>query len=150
MIIFLAFVSVAVLVNAMMILLTYRAFATMTTKVSDSLRQMGRSAQTRDWLTAMQTASVRAVDLTQSARQRLELSGPRLEELHSTLGYGLAKIDVRFERFCDLVHKEARNAQMAITGPTQRVGAAATGFLEVLSVMGYGGSADDASSRRKQ
>src|SRR5687768_14574302 len=101
MIIFLAFVSVAVLVNAMIILFTYRAFASMTTKISDSIREMGGAPQVREWVKTMQAASERAVELTETTKVRLELSGPRLEEMQSLLGYGLAKVDVRFEKFCD-------------------------------------------------
>ena len=150
MIIFLAFVSIAVLVNAMIILFTYRAFASMTTKISDSIREMGGAPQVREWVKAMQDASERAVEVTETTKVRLELSGPRLEEMQSILGYGLAKVDVRFEKFCDLVRGQARHAQAAITRPTQKLGAAATGFLEVLAVMGYPENGDGATSRQKR
>jgi hypothetical protein len=122
----------------------------MTTKVSDSIRELGGAAQARQWLTAVQAASETAVELTQLTREQLEISGPRLAEIQSTLGYGLAKVDVRFERFCDRVCKDARSAQRAITRPTRRVGAAATGFLEVLSVMGVSGNGDGATSTPKR
>ena len=148
-VIFLGFIAATLIVNAIVIWLTYKAFATMTTRVTETALQFRMSSSTRGFLQNLQTAAARSVELTSSARQRIDSCEVRLAEAQSWLGYGLAKVDVRFERACEKIHREAEKAQSAILRPTRRFGAAASGVREVLMLFSEPENDDGASSTPK-
>jgi hypothetical protein len=148
-VIFLAFTSVTLVFNSIIILFAYRAFSNITTKVTDTMREMQTSSTTRSWISAMGTASEKAALLTGLTREKITTLGPVLDEAESRFGYGLAKVDVRFERLCNNIQLSAEKAERAILKPAHSVGAAASGVLQAVSFMAGLENDGDASSRRK-
>jgi hypothetical protein len=146
--IFLMFVSVTLITNALVIWLIYRLFADATTKVTKTLLEFGPGGSSREVIEFLESASAQAVIVTDELREQLALSEPALAEAHSRLGYGLAKVDVRFERFCDRVGAEAEKAQAAILRPTEKIGAVASGVKEVIGL--FIETAPDATSTPKR
>jgi hypothetical protein len=149
-VIFLGFIAATLVVNALVIWFTYKAFANMTTKVTETALQFRASSSTRGFLQTLQAASAQSVVLTASAKQQMDSCEAGLARTQTTLGYGLAKVDVRFERACDRVRLEADKAQAAILRPTLRFGAAAAGVLQVLLLFSETENDDGANSTLNQ
>jgi hypothetical protein len=131
-VIFLLFISVTLIFNSMVIWFAYKAFANVTTKVTETMREIHSSDEAKGWLKALETASFQAVSVTGFARQHIAEFEPTLARAQSTFGYGLAKVDVRLERLHDKVQSQAERSQDAIVRPAHRIGATLSGIQEVL------------------
>jgi len=80
-VIFLAFVSVTVITNALLIWFAYKAFSNVTSKVTESVLQFETSSATKEWLTALQSASEQAIAVTEAAKIRVAGIEPALESV---------------------------------------------------------------------
>lgn len=148
-VIFLLFISVTLVFNSMVIWFAYKAFANVTTKVTETMREIHASDDARGWLKALETASFQAVSVTGFAKERIVKFEPTLARAQSTFGYGLAKVDVRLERLHDKIQSQAERSQYAIIVPAHRIGATLSGIHEVLHHLS-GEIADDASPTPKK
>jgi len=149
-VIFLIFVSVTLVFNSVVIWFAYKAFANVTTRVTETMREIQTSDGTRAWLKALHSASFQAVSATAAAKHRIVAFEPTLARGQSTFGYGLATVDVRLERIHDKVRAQAERLQGAILGPAHRLGATLSGIQEVLQHLSRDQSGDGASSTPKQ
>jgi hypothetical protein len=131
-VIFLLFISVTLVFNSMVIWFAYKAFANVTTRVTETIREIHSSDDARSWLRALETASFRAVSVTGFARERIAGFEPTLARAQSKFGYGLATVDVRLERLHDKIQSQAARSQSAIVRPAHRIGATLSGIHEVL------------------
>lgn len=132
-VIFLIFTSVTLVFNSIVIWFAYKAFANITTKVTETMREIHANDEARGWLHALERASVQAVAATGYAKQSIVDFEPALARAQSKFGYGLATIDVRLERIHDKVSHHAARTHNAITGPAHRIGATLSGVQEVLN-----------------
>src|SRR5262245_32619596 len=131
-VVFLTFVWIVLTANALVIWFAYRAFANIATSVTNNVREFQTSGATQSLLKSLETASAQAVQLTDFARTQLGEFGPKLASAQSVFGFGLAKADVKFERLCDNISLQMMRAQKAVTGPAEKIGAAASGLQTVL------------------
>jgi hypothetical protein len=148
-VVFLLFISVTLVFNSMVIWFAYKAFANVTTKVTETMREIHSSDDARGWLNALETASVQAVSITGFAKERITGFEPTLARAQSKFGYGLAKVDVRLERFHDKIQSQAERSHDAIVLPAHRIGATLAGIQEVLQHLS-GEIADDANPTPKK
>jgi hypothetical protein len=132
-VIFLIFTSVTLVFNSIVIWFAYKAFANITTKVTETMREIHANDEARGWLRALESASVQAVAVTGFAKESIVDFEPALARAQSKFGYGLAKIDVRLERIHDKVSSQAAKTHDAIVGPAHRIGATLSGVQEVLN-----------------
>jgi hypothetical protein len=123
-VIFLAFVSVTLVFNSVVIWLAYKAFANITLRVTGAFSQIHASEGTRRWMDALEAASVQAVGITELTRQRVNSFEPVLAKAESKYGYGLAKVDIRTEDFCENVRTHMETAQRKVEAPCQQIGSA--------------------------
>jgi hypothetical protein len=145
-VIFLLFTSVTLIFNSMVIWFAYKAFANITTKVTETMREVHASDDVRSWLSALESASYQAVTVTGAAKERVSDFEPTLAKAQSKFGYGLAKVDVNMERFHETVRHHASKVQHTVTGPAHKIGATISGLQEVLLRFSGDQSGDDASS----
>jgi hypothetical protein len=132
-VIFLIFTSVTLVFNSIVIWFAYKAFANITTKVTETMREVHANDEARGWLRALESASVQAVTVTGYAKDSIVHFEPALARAQSKFGYGLAKIDVRLERIHDKVSHHAARTHDAIVRPAHRIGATLSGVHEVLN-----------------
>src|SRR5437588_11316664 len=78
-VIFLAFISITLITNTLLIWLAYKAFADVTSKVTETVSQLETSSETREWIAMMQSASEQAVSLTEAAKVKLAEFEPLIE-----------------------------------------------------------------------
>ena len=70
-VIFLAFVSVTLITNTLLILFAYRALAGMTTKVTATVAELGKSSETRELINSLHAAAENAASVTESAKLKV-------------------------------------------------------------------------------
>ena len=149
-VIFLLFVSVTLVFNSVVIWFAYKAFASITTNVTETMRGLQGSEDTRAWLNALHSASFKAVAVTGAAKEVIADFEPTLARAQSKFGYGLASVDVRLERAHDKFKSRAEKVQGAIVRPAHRIGATLSGVQEALHHLSDEQTADDATSTLKK
>jgi hypothetical protein len=149
-VIFLIFTSVTLVFNSIVIWFAYKAFATITTNITETMRGLQTSDDARTWLGALHAASFQAVAATGTAKKMIADFEPTLARAQSKFGYGLASVDVRLERVHDKVRGHAERVQSAIVGPAHRFGATMSGVQEALQYLSGDQSADDATATPKR
>jgi hypothetical protein len=152
-VIFLAFISVTLTANALVVWFGYKAFANAATSLTQRTREFETNGGTRSWLAALDAASEEAVLLTEGAKERMAGFESSVARAQSMFGFGLAKFDVGFERFCDNVNLQTERAQYAIIRPAKRIGRTISGvrnIIEISEILTVGRSAVDASSTQNR
>src|SRR5437762_4453761 len=96
-VIFLAFVSVAVITNTLLIWFAYKAFANFTFKVTETVSQFQTSGETREWINAMQSASEQAVAVTEATKVKMAEVDPVLERTHQQYRQVLTTVDSKLD-----------------------------------------------------
>jgi len=145
-VIFLAFVSVTLVFNSLVVWFAYKAFANVTMRVTDTVRELHASQSAWAWLRSLESASTKAISITEIAKDQIGRLEPVLETAQSRFSYGLAKVDVRVEDFCDNICLHAEKAQGVILAPAHRIGQTMSGVHEVLRHVTRSQSGDDASA----
>jgi hypothetical protein len=134
-VIFLLFVSVTLVFNSVVIWFAYKAFANITTNVTETMRGIQTSDDAKAWLSALHSASFQAVAATGAAKELLADFEPTLARAQSKFGYRLASVDVRLERVHDRVRSRAEKVQNGIVRPAHRIGATLSGVHEALQYL---------------
>jgi hypothetical protein len=149
-VIFLIFISVTLVFNSIVIWFAYKAFASITTNVTETLRGIQTSDDAKSWLGALHSASFQAVAATGATKEVIADFEPTLAKAQSRFGYALASVDVRLERVHDRVRNRAEKVQSAIVRPAHRIGATISGVQEALLYLSGDQSAGDATSTPKK
>ena len=131
-VIFLAFTSVTVVTNTLLIWFAYKGFANVTMKVTETVREIETSSATRHWLESLRSASERAVSVTELTKQKMAEFDPELENLQARYEFLLAKIDTNIERITLSVSGNATRVRDAVTRPAEQFAAVASGVQSVL------------------
>ena len=152
-VIFLAFTALTLALNSVIIWLAYKSFSSITTKMTETIREIESSDSTRAWLKALETASSQAVILTTATKTQLNNFEPVLAQAQSKYGFRLAQLDVQMEKSLATIQKQTEKMQKALQGPAQRfsrIGATLSGVQEVIRYLSGMQSVDDASSTPKK
>ena len=153
-IIFLAFTSVTLIFNSVIIWYAYKAYANGTTAVTKTILEAQTSESTRAWLKTMESASTHAVSLTDAAKTELANFDPVLAYAQAKYEFKLAEIDVHVEKAIATILRKSANVQHALVRPAHRFGATLSGVREVIQYLSgeleTTQTADDASSTPKQ
>ncbi|HTG75044.1 MAG TPA: hypothetical protein VMB70_14815 [Terriglobia bacterium] len=152
-VIFLAFTALTLAFNSVIIWLAYKSFSSITTKMTETIREIESSDSTRAWLKALETASSQAVILTTATKTQLNNFEPVLAQAQSKYGFRLAQLDVQMEKSLATIQKQTEKMQKALQGPAQRfstIGATLSGVQEVIRYLSGMQSVDDASSTPKK
>jgi len=145
-VIFLLFVSVTLVFNSIVIWFAYKAFANITTNVTETMRGIQTSDEAKAWLSALHSASFQAVAATGAAKEIIADFEPTLARAQSKYGYGLASVDVRLEKAHDRIRNRAEKIQCGIVRPAHRIGATIAGVQEALLSLNDSRNGDDATS----
>ena len=144
MIVFLAFTSVTLLFNAVIIWYAYKAFFNVTFKVTETLQELQARESTKVWLNALETASTHAVSLTDKAKTQLANFDPVLARAHSKYEFRLAQIDIHMEKGINRIVNKTESLQNSLVRPAHRLGASLAGVFEMMNYFGGEQVASDA------
>ena len=149
-VIFLAFASATLLFNAVMIWFAYKAFANVTFKLTETLRELEARESSKIWLSALESASNHAVSLSEKAKTQLANFDPVLARAQSKYEFRLAQIDVQMEKGLSSIREKTESLQGSVERPSHRLGATLAGIFEVMRYFGGEQTAADANSTPKK
>jgi hypothetical protein len=150
MVIFLAFTSVTLVFNAVIIWYAYKAFFSVTFKVTETMRELQARDSMKVWLSALEAASNQAVFLTDKAKTQLSNFDPVLTRAHSKYEFRLAQIDVHMEKGINKIREKTESLQDSLVQPAHRLGATLAGVFEVIHYFSGEETADGTSPTPKQ
>jgi membrane-anchored protein YejM (alkaline phosphatase superfamily) len=129
-VIFLAFVSIALITNTLLIFFVYKALAGFTSKVTTTVSEFAVMTEMKDWMSALQTASERAVDITEATKVKMAESQPVVENAQKNYRAALQKVDSTMETVADQITTNAKKAKDVVSGPAFSFLAFAAGLAQ--------------------
>jgi hypothetical protein len=109
MIVFLASTSAALIVNAVIALFIYKAFARASARASEQMDAFRRSGA-REWIRSLEEVSTRAAEVTTEAKTEVLSFDATLARTEERLKFALAKADRSCDRACEGVTKTLSRA----------------------------------------
>jgi hypothetical protein len=95
-VIFLTFVSVTMIVNALFLFLTYKAFSALASKAADRMSEFETNAKTLKWLATLEFNSAEAARVTGMVRDRMAGFSESMEGIEADYGKSLSKAEAGF------------------------------------------------------
>jgi hypothetical protein len=149
-VIFVGFVALALIINTALIFAMYKALAALSAKIEETTRKFEASAEVKEWIPKMLTASESAVKATQSLKDQIAGLEPTIERIQTSYAKSLEKTDVRFDLACRAVNFMVDTADRYITWPIRHVGSAAAGLKGVISFIRGSENGGNARSRPRR
>jgi|SRR5262245_27791775 len=131
-VIFLAFVSVTLITNTLLILFAYRALAGMTSKLTATVAELGKNSETRELIDSLYVASENAASVTESAKLRVAAFTTVLGRAQETYRRSLDAADSRLEKVAGNVDQASQKVRDAVAKPAFTVASFSAGFIKVL------------------
>ena len=116
-VIFLAFVSVAVIVNTLLIWFAYRGFARFTSKLTATVSAIGTSSETKAWLTTLQFVSEQAIAVTGTAKIKIAEFEPMLDRAQQQYMNALSHVDSKLEIIAGEITTNAQKVRDIVAKP---------------------------------
>ena len=134
-VIFLAFASVTVITNSVLIVFAYKAFANLTSKVTATVSEFEKSSETRAWIDSLQVAGQQAVTVTEATKQAIADFTPIISRAHETYRGTLVEVDSKLEKVAEEVSAGAAKMRDVVAKPAFSVMAFAAGLTKILDTM---------------
>jgi hypothetical protein len=131
-VIFLAFVSVTLFTNTLLILFAYRALAGMTSKVTATVEELGKSSETRELIDSLHAAAENAASVTESTKLKVAAFTTVLGRVQESYQRNLEAADSRLEKVAENVDNAAQRVRDVIAKPAFTVASFSAGFIRVL------------------
>ena len=131
-VIFLAFVSVTLITNTLVILFAYRALAGMTTKLTATVAELATSSETRKLIDSLEAASKRAASITESAKLKMAEVDPAFVRLQESYRRNLADADLKLEEAAENINAAAQNVRDMVAKPAFAAASFSAGFIRLL------------------
>ena len=116
-VIFLAFVSVTVITNTLLIWFAYKAFANFTSKVTETVSQFQTSSETREWISSMQAVSEQAVAVTEATKIKMAEIEPLLDRTREEYRQALATVDSKLDTVANEITANAARMRDVVAKP---------------------------------
>ena len=131
MVIFLFFVFVTVASNTLLIWLVYKAFAGLTSKVTETVSEFEKSSETRLWIDSLQVAAKQAAMVTEVTKLKMAELEPVLGRAQENYRGTLVEVDSRLEEAAEEITKSAQKLRDVVAKPAFSVVAFAAGLAKV-------------------
>jgi hypothetical protein len=131
-VIFLAFVSVTLITNTLVIILAYRALAGMTKRITETVAELGSGSETRELINSLQAAAQRAASITESAKVKMAEFDPALSRAHENYQRSLAAADLKLQKAAENINATAQNVRNIVAKPVFAAASFSAGIIKVL------------------
>ncbi len=130
--ILLAFTSVTLVMNAILIWYVYKAFAGLTSRVAETAADFENSTAAKAWISSMQAAAKHAVTVTEATKERMRQFEPVMDRAHENYSLRLGKIDARLQLAANDISAGARRMRDVVARPAFSVMSIAAGLGRAL------------------
>src|SRR5262245_33069977 len=110
-VIFLAFVSVSVILSTAIIFGIYKAFAGLTSKVTAATSDIRPSDETREMIESLQSAAAQAAATTETTKVKMKEFDPVLQRAQENYRLKLVEVDAKLEKAADNINTTARQVR---------------------------------------
>jgi hypothetical protein len=131
-VIFLFFVFVTVTSNTLLIWFAYKAFAGVTSKVTETVAEFEKNSETRAWIDTLQVAAAEAAAVTEATKRKLAEFEPMLVRVQENYNRTLAQVDSRLESVAEEISTGARQMRDVVAKPAFSIMAFAAGLARVI------------------
>ena len=114
---FLALIAIALTMNTVLIFLAYKALSGVTAKVTEGVSEFVSLTQTKEWMTALQSASEQAIAVTETTKLKMAASQSVVENAQKNYRETLKKVDGTLETVADQITSNAKKVREAVAGP---------------------------------
>ena len=135
-VIFLAFTSATLVMNTILVLFAYKAFAKFTSNLTETIREFETNSATKAWVASLQSASGQAVTVTESAKHKFASADSVIGKVQSRYEFALAKADTRMAKFEKKMLESTKQVKEKVEGPAFKIAAVATGIQGLASRFG--------------
>ena len=132
MVVFVAFIFASAVINAAIIWLAYKAFAGLTSKVTETVSEFEKSSETRLWIDSLQVAAKQAAMVTEATKLKMAELEPVLGRAQENYRDTLVEVDSRLEEAAEEITKSAQKLRDVVAKPAFSVVAFAAGLAKVL------------------
>ena len=129
---FLFLVCLALSLNTAIIFAAYRLFAGMAGKATETITEVQRSAELREWIGSLRVAAERAAVMTEAAKLKLREFDPALDRAHEKYRHALGKIDSKLDQTAEKINTAARDMRDVVSKPAFAVATFAAGVTRAL------------------
>jgi hypothetical protein len=131
-VVFLAFASVTVVTNTVMIFLAYKALAGISSKVSKTVSDFEKNNEVKEWIESLRVAAEQAVVVTAATKERIAGFEPVLVRAQDSFAKSLAATDSRLNEVGDQITENATKLRDTVSKPATSIAAFAAGIVKVL------------------
>jgi hypothetical protein len=131
-VIFLAFVSVTLITNTLVILLAYRALAGMTKKITETVAELKSGSETRELIDSLRVAAQRAASITESAKLKMAEFDPALCRVQENYQRNLAAADLKLQKAAENINATAQNVRDLVAKPVFAAASFSAGVIKLL------------------
>src|SRR3954467_15981469 len=131
-VVFLFFVSVSAIFNTVLILLAYKAFSGLTSKVTDAVSSFRKNSEAREWIDSLQVAAEHAAAATEFTKTKMAEFDPALVRAQENYRRTLAQVDLKLEKFAADVNTTAERVRDVVAKPAFSVASFAAGMSKSL------------------
>ena len=131
-VIFLAFVSVTLITNTIVILLAYKALAGMTAKVTATVAELRSGSETRELIDSLNLAAKRAASVTESAKAKMAEFDPALGRVQENYHRSLAAADSKLQKAAENIDITAQNVRDLVAKPVFAAASFSAGVIKFL------------------
>jgi hypothetical protein len=131
-VIFLAFVSVTVVANTLAILIMYRLFARLTSRVTETMAEVQQNSEAREWINSMRVAAERAAVITEATKVKFAEFDPVLTRAQENYRRTLVTIDSKLDHAAEKINTTARGVRDIVAKPAFSVATFAAGISKVM------------------
>src|SRR5688572_2581169 len=107
-VVFLAFTSVTLIMNTLLIWFAYKAFANLTTRITETVVEFESNGLTRGCIASLHTAARHAASATETTKRRIEEFDPVLGRAQQKYAQTLATMDSKLEKTAEDISTGAR------------------------------------------
>ena len=130
-VVFLAFASVTVVTNTVMIFLAYKALSGISSKVSTTVADFQKNSEIRQWIDSLQIAAERAVVVTQATKETIADFEPVITRAQENYSRAIAVTDSKLNQVADQVTTSAKKVRDTVAKPAFSVAAFVAGITKV-------------------
>jgi hypothetical protein len=134
-VIFLAFTSVTLVANTLLVWFAYREFANLVNTLTESARPLQKNSAFRAWLHSLEKASAQALSITDTTKKKITEYEPTLDRALLRYGSEMAKVDSELNRFEASVSKTGNKLQRKVEGLAFTLTSFAAGINGITSTL---------------
>jgi len=131
-VLFLGFVALAVIINALIVFGAYLKLSGLTSKLTAKMSDLRPSGETRELIESLQSATAQAASATETTKLKMAEFDPVLQRAQENYRRKLVEVDAKLEKAANNINTAAQQVRDVVSKPAFSVATFAAGVAKVL------------------